>query len=64
MRLVKSARGITVKKKPDVILVLLAIFGLGLAVTLLTPFSSSQSVAEPLSALQAGVFSQVENVTD
>ncbi len=64
MRLVKSARGITVKKKPDLILVLLAIFGLGLAVTLLTPFSSSQSVAEPLSPLQAGVFSQVENVTD
>ncbi len=29
MRLVKSARGTTVKKKPDLILVLLAIFGLG-----------------------------------
>ena len=52
------------KKKPDMILVLLAIFGLGVAVTLLTPFSSSQSVAEPVSPLQAGVFIEAENSTD
>lgn len=46
-----------VKKKPDLLVVLLAVFGLGVAVTLLMPVSSSRSVAEPASALQAGVFS-------
>jgi hypothetical protein len=53
-----------VKTKPDMILILLAIFGLGLAITLLVPFSSSQSVAEPLPPLQAGVFSQAETAAD
>jgi hypothetical protein len=49
-----------VKSKPDLMLVLLAIFGLGVLVTLLAPMSSTRSVAEPVSPLQAGVFSQAE----
>jgi hypothetical protein len=53
-----------VKKKPDLLVVLLAAFGLGVAVTLLMPISSSRSVAEPVSALQAGVFSADEISTD
>jgi acyl-CoA synthetase (AMP-forming)/AMP-acid ligase II len=50
--------GKIVKRKPDFILVLLAVFGLGVVVTLLLPMSSSHSVAEPVSALQAGVIAQ------
>jgi len=46
-----------VKKKPDLIVVLLAVFGLGVALTLLVPMSASRSVAEPISALHAGVIS-------
>jgi hypothetical protein len=53
-----------VKKKPDLILVLLAVFGLGMAVTLLVPISSSDSVAQPMSPMQAGVFSQPESSAD
>lgn len=53
-----------VKKKPDLLMVLLAVFGLGVAITLLMPASSSRSVAEPASALQAGVFSADEVLTD
>jgi len=41
-------------------LILLAIFGLGVAVTLLAPISSSRSVAEPVSALHSGVITQPE----
>lgn len=52
------------KKKPDLLVVLLAVFGLGVAVTLLMPMSSSRSVAEPVSALQAGVFTADEIVSD
>lgn len=52
------------KKKPDLLVVLLAVFGLGVAVTLLMPMSSSRSVAEPASALQAGVFTADEVVSD
>ena len=44
------------KRKPDLLVVLLAIFGLGVLVTLLAPISSSSSIAEPVSPLQAGVF--------
>jgi ABC-type arginine transport system permease subunit len=44
-----------VKKKPDLIVVLLAVFGLGVALTLLVPMSASRSVAEPISPLHAGV---------
>jgi hypothetical protein len=36
-------------------MILLAVFGLGVAVTLLAPMSATHSVAEPASALQAGV---------
>jgi acyl-CoA synthetase (AMP-forming)/AMP-acid ligase II len=50
--------GKIVKRKPDFILVLLAVFGLGVVVTLLLPMSSSHSVAAPVSALQAGVIAQ------
>ena len=52
------------KKKPDLLVVLLAVFGLGVAVTLLMPMSSSRSVAEPASALQAGVFTAEEIASD
>ena len=44
------------KEKPDLLVILLAAFGLGVALTLLGPISSSRTVAEPVSALQAGVF--------
>ena len=44
-----------VKRKPDLMLILLAIFGLGVVVTLLVPMSLSRSIAEPVSPLQAGV---------
>ncbi|NQY03330.1 hypothetical protein [Parahalioglobus pacificus] len=43
------------KRKPDALLVLLAVFGIGVVITLLTPMVSSDSVAAPASALQAGV---------
>ena len=47
-----------VKRKPDVLVVLLALFGLGVVVTLLLPTSAISSVAAPASALQAGVIVQ------
>ena len=53
-----------VKSKPDLILVILAIFGIGVLVTLLMPMSSTRSVAEPVSALQAGVLSPAEIVSE
>jgi hypothetical protein len=43
------------KKTPDTMLVLLAVFGIGLVVTLLLPAASSDTVAAPASPLQAGV---------
>ena len=49
------------KRKPDLILVLMAVFGFGLVVTLLMPMSSTHSVAEPVSALQAGVITQPQD---
>ena len=52
------------KKRPDMLLVLLAVFGLGVVITLLMPLSSSQSVAEPVSPLQAGVFLEGESSSD
>ena len=52
------------KRKPDFIMVLVAAFGLGLVLTLLMPMSASQSVAKPVSASQAGIFSQVESRRD
>ena len=52
------------KKKPDLLLVLMAVFGIGVLVTMLMPMSSSRSVAEPVSALQAGVFTADEVTTE
>ena len=44
-----------VKKRPDMLLVLTAVFGLGVAMTVLMPFSSGDTVAAPASPLQAGI---------
>lgn len=52
------------KKKPDLLVVLMAVFGIGVLVTMLMPMSSSRSVAEPVSALQAGVFTADEVTTE
>lgn len=52
------------KKQPDLLVILLAAFGLGVALTLLVPMSSSRTVAEPVSALQAGVFTADEIRSD
>ena len=46
---------IDVKRKPDLMVVLMALFGLGVVITLLAPISATRSVAEPVSALQVGV---------
>ena len=43
------------KRKPDLLIVLMALFGVGVLVTLLVPMTSNESVAEPASELQAGV---------
>jgi len=48
------------RRKPDLILVLLLVFGLGVVVTLLTPMSSLRLFAEPVSASQAGVLIEAE----
>lgn len=53
-----------VKKKPDLLVVLLAVFGLGVVLTLMAPMSSTRSVAGPASALQAGVFTAEESRSD
>jgi hypothetical protein len=47
-----------VKRKPDFLLVLMVAFGMGVAVTLMMPMTSSDTVAAPASALQAGVIIQ------
>jgi hypothetical protein len=44
-----------VKRKPDLLLILMALFGLGVVVTLVAPMTSNPSVAAPASELQAGV---------
>ena len=43
------------KTKPDFMLVLLAVFGLGVAVTLIAPTSANSSNEAPASQLQAGI---------
>lgn len=43
------------KSKPDLLLVLMAAFGLGVLVTLLLPLAANDTVAAPASELQAGV---------
>ena len=50
--------GITVKSKPDVLLVLLAAFGVGVLVTMMLPVTTSDSIAAPASELQAGIIIQ------
>ncbi|MEM1114089.1 MAG: hypothetical protein AAGI11_19390 [Pseudomonadota bacterium] len=42
------------KTKPDLMLILMGAFGLGVLLTLMLP-AANDSVAEPVSALQAGV---------
>lgn len=44
-----------VRTKPDLMVILLAVFGVGVLVTLLLPMAASDSVAAPASELQAGV---------
>lgn len=44
--------------KPDLLVVLMIAFGIGLLVTLLLPATASDSVAAPASELQAGVIIQ------
>jgi len=46
-----------VKRKPDLLLILLAAFGIGVAVTLMAPITSKSTVAAPASELHAGVIS-------
>jgi hypothetical protein len=43
------------RKKPDILLVLTAAFGIGVILTLLLPISSGPTIAAPASPLQAGV---------
>jgi acyl-CoA synthetase (AMP-forming)/AMP-acid ligase II len=44
-----------VKSKPDFVLMLAAAFALGVVLTMLLPLAANDSVAEPVSELQAGV---------
>ena len=44
----------SVKRKPDLMLILMGAFGVGVLLTLMLP-AANNSVAEPVSALQAGV---------
>jgi hypothetical protein len=46
------------KRKPDLLFLLLIAFGVGVLVTLLVPLAANDTVAAPASALQAGVIIQ------
>lgn len=46
------------KRKPDLVLILVAVFGLGVLVTLLLPMAANDTVAAPASELQAGIIIQ------
>lgn len=48
----------SVKRKPDTLVVLMALFGLGVVATLLLPVTSNSTVAAPASPLQAGIIIQ------
>ncbi len=48
-------RDSAVKTKPDLMMLLLAAFGVGVLVTLMMPTAASDTVAAPASELQAGV---------
>ena len=43
------------KSKPDLLLILVAVFGLGVVLTLMLPMAANDTVAAPASELQAGV---------
>lgn len=43
------------KRQPDMLLVLTAVFGIGVIMTLMLPVSSQSTVAAPASPLQAGI---------
>lgn len=43
------------KRKPDLMLILMAVFGMGIVVTLMLPMAANNTVAAPASELQAGV---------
>jgi hypothetical protein len=47
-----------VKRKPDLMLILMAVFGMGVLVTLMLPMAANNTVAAPASELQAGVIIQ------
>lgn len=49
---------VKVKRKPDLMLVLMAVFGVGVLLTLLLPMAANDTVAAPASELQAGVILQ------
>lgn len=46
------------KRKPDLMLILMAVFGMGVVVTLMLPMAANDTVAAPASELQAGVIIQ------
>ncbi|MEP4148969.1 MAG: hypothetical protein ABJL54_17255 [Halioglobus sp.] len=46
------------KRKPDLMLILMAVFGIGVAFTLILPMTANDTVAAPASELQAGVIIQ------
>ena len=48
-------RKYSVKRKPDLMLILMAVFGIGVVVTLMLPMAANDTVAAPASELQAGV---------
>ena len=43
------------KRKPDLLLILVAVFGIGVVLTLMLPMTANDTVAAPASELQAGV---------
>ena len=43
------------KRRPDFMVVLMALFGLGVVLTLLLPMASNDTVAAPASELHAGI---------
>ncbi len=45
-------------RKPDLMLILMAVFSMGVVVTLLLPMAASETVAAPASELQAGIIIQ------
>jgi len=44
------------KRRPDFMVILVALFGFGVVFTLLLPMASNDTVAAPASELHAGIF--------